>query len=116
MLNRLAEHIIDGIIFPTLRDKMIMLRGQSSQAASSSATNGVCHITGKYNIFDALRGMWDAFQIMGEDTLDHNSWEVSEQWMKQNLMLVDNEVIAISNRWRLKRGEPAITRETLLAT
>jgi hypothetical protein len=71
---------------------------------------------GKYNIFDALRGMWDAFQIMGEDTLDHNSWEVSEQWMKQNLMLVDNEVIAISNRWRLKRGEPAITRETLLAT
>lgn len=73
-------------------------------------------LAGKYNIFDALRGMWDAFQIMGEDTLDHNSWEVSEQWMKQNLMLVDNEVIAISNRWRLKRGEPAITRESLLAT
>lgn len=23
-----AEHIIDGIIFPTLRDKMIMLRGE----------------------------------------------------------------------------------------
>ncbi|KAJ9094758.1 hypothetical protein QFC21_005917 [Naganishia friedmannii] len=89
------EHIIDGIIFPTLRDKMILLRG-------------------KYNIFEALRGMWDAFSIMGEDTLDHNSWEVSEQWMKQNLMLVDNEVIAISNRWRLKRGEPAITRESLL--
>lgn len=49
-----------------------------------------------------------------EDTLDHNSWEVSEECLRDNIMLLDNEVLMISNKWRMARGESPLTRESLL--
>lgn len=48
-----------------------------------------------------------------EDTLDHRCWEVSETWLRNNIIFWDKDVLEITNAWRAKRGDKILTREDL---
>lgn len=73
------EHAIDGVLFPSVRDRMILLRG-------------------RYDLLEAFqgyvtevryRGAWGQttltaqFTLHGDDALDHRNWEASERWLTQ---------------------------------
>ncbi|BEI83450.1 hypothetical protein CcaverHIS002_0400540 [Cutaneotrichosporon cavernicola] len=79
------EHAIDGIVFPSIRDRMILLRG-------------------KYDLVEAFHGYITEFTLHGDDALDHRNWEASERWLQDFGELADEEVFAITNRWRAHRG------------
>jgi hypothetical protein len=70
--------------------------------------------------------------LRGDDPMDHRNWEFSEKWLHDfpyvileqicldctavvrdadsDRILADDEVYTISNRWRLERGDPPLTR------
>ena len=67
------------------------------------------------------------FQLQDRDPLDHHNWEISEKWLKDyewgfrcrkrsyvtngdHRLLVDDEVYAISNRWRVEQGKQILVR------
>ncbi|WWC68743.1 uncharacterized protein I206_102677 [Kwoniella pini CBS 10737] len=83
------EHAIDGIIFPSVRDRMILLRG-------------------RYDLVEVFHAMLTEFELHGDDVLDHNSYEISETFIDDYSILIDDSVINISNKWRLQRGLPAL--------
>lgn len=58
------EHAIDGILFPSIRDRMILLRG-------------------RYDLVEAFHGYITEFTLHGDDALDHRNWEGSEKWLKE---------------------------------
>ncbi|KLT41941.1 hypothetical protein CC85DRAFT_302818 [Cutaneotrichosporon oleaginosum] len=83
------EHAIDGILFPSIRDRMILLRG-------------------KYDLVEAFHGYITEFTLHGDDALDHRNWEASERWLREFGELADEEVFAVTNRWRAQRGLPPV--------
>jgi hypothetical protein len=85
------EHAIDGVLFPSLRDRMVLLRG-------------------KYDLVEAFHGYITEFSLHGDDALDHRNWEASEKWLTQFAMLADDEIYAITNRWRTARGQVPLVR------
>ncbi|OCF30477.1 hypothetical protein I316_07859 [Kwoniella heveanensis BCC8398] len=85
------EHAIDGIIFPSFRDRMILLRG-------------------RYDLVEVFRAMLMEFTIHGDDILDYNNYEVSERFIVNYSILVDDQVINVANKWRAQRGQPPIVR------
>ncbi|ORY29518.1 hypothetical protein BCR39DRAFT_531931 [Naematelia encephala] len=85
------EHAIDGFIFPSIRDRMILLRG-------------------RYDLVEAFHGMLNEYTIHGQDVLDHNNWEISEKWLQDFRLLADDEVYAITNKWRIQRGDKPLVR------
>ena len=58
------EYVIDGLPFPSMRDRMILLRGQ-------------------YDLVSALTDIVMSFSVHGEDVLNHESWEIGEDWIKK---------------------------------
>lgn len=58
------EHAIDGILFPSIRDRMILLRG-------------------RYDLVEAFHGYITEFTLHGDDALDHRNWEGSEKWLRE---------------------------------
>jgi hypothetical protein len=46
----------------------------------------------------------------GDDPLDHRNWELSAKWLVDFQILADDEVYAITNRWRQERGEAPLDR------
>lgn len=85
------EHAIDGIIYPSIRDRMILLRG-------------------RYDIVEAFYAILNEFRLNGEDPLDHNNWELSERWLTEFRILCDDEIFDVTNRWRAQRGERPIPK------
>lgn len=85
------EHAIDGILFPNIRDRMILLRG-------------------KYDLVDAFHSYITEFTLHGDDALDHRNWEASERYLTDFAVLVDDEVYAVTNKWRATRGVPPLIR------
>ncbi|OWT36314.1 hypothetical protein J008_05776 [Cryptococcus neoformans] len=83
------EHAIDGICFPSLRDRMILLRG-------------------RYDLVEVFHSLLAEFTLHGDDVLDHRSYEVSEKFIREYSILVDDSIVAISNKWRALRGEPPV--------
>ncbi|WVW80021.1 hypothetical protein I302_101994 [Kwoniella bestiolae CBS 10118] len=83
------EHAIDGIIFPSIRDRMILLRG-------------------RYDLVEVFRTMMTEFELHGEDVLDHHNYEISERFIENYSILIDDSVINISNKWRAQRGAPLL--------
>nr|XP_019004725.1 uncharacterized protein I203_02849 [Kwoniella mangroviensis CBS 8507]OCF68186.1 hypothetical protein I203_02849 [Kwoniella mangroviensis CBS 8507] len=79
------EHAIDGILFPSIRDRMILLRGE-------------------YDLVEVFRAMLAEFELHGDDVLDHNNYEISERFIENYSILIDDIVINISNKWRAQRG------------
>ncbi|OJA20885.1 hypothetical protein AZE42_00882 [Rhizopogon vesiculosus] len=84
------ESVIDRIIYPELRDRMILLRGQLLLA-------------------DCLFDYKKAIKLHGDDVLAHHNWELSEWWLRKYSYLIDKTTLSICNRWRHERGEPELT-------
>jgi len=80
------EIIIDGILHPDLRDRMILLRG-------------------RFDLADCLFEYRSAVTIHGDDVLSHSNWEISESWLRKYALLVDQNTLNVTNRWRRERGE-----------
>jgi len=83
------ESVIDRVLHPELRDRMIMLRD-------------------KFDLVDLLVDMRSAITIHGDDVLAHQNWELSEAFIRKYSHLVDASLLKISNRWRRERGESEI--------
>jgi len=80
------ESVIDSILHPELRDRMILLRG-------------------RFDLVDCLHDYRTEVTIHGDDVLAHNNWEISESWLERYKYLVDQQTLTIANRWRRERGE-----------
>lgn len=80
------ESVIDSILHPELRDRMILLRG-------------------RFDLVDCLHDYRRAVTIHGDDVLAHSNWEISESWLKRYKYLVDQATLNITNKWRRERGE-----------
>jgi hypothetical protein len=102
------EHAIDGILIPSVRDRMILLRGKYDLVeAFHGYVTEVCSATLRQP--PAVLTL-PQFTLHGDDALDHRNWEASEKWLKDFAMLVDDELYTITNRWRAVRGVPPLTR------
>jgi len=80
------ESVIDRILHPELRDRMI-------------------HLRGRFDLVDCLFDYRTHVTIHGDDVLAHSNWEISESWLRKYGFLVDQSTLNISNRWRRERGE-----------
>ncbi|TFK43351.1 hypothetical protein BDQ12DRAFT_674826 [Crucibulum laeve] len=80
------ESVIDRILHPELRDRMILLRG-------------------RYDLVDCLIDYRHAINIHGDDVLAHSNWEIGEKFLRKYGFLIDQPTLNISNRWRRERGE-----------
>ncbi|KAH9853766.1 hypothetical protein C2E23DRAFT_727874 [Lenzites betulinus] len=80
------ESVIDNVLHPELRDRMILLRD-------------------RFNLVDCLHDYRYAITIHGDDVLAHNNWEIAESWLQRYKFLVDQATLAITNRWRRERGD-----------
>jgi hypothetical protein len=83
------ESVIDRIVHPDLRDRMILMRG-------------------RFDLVDCLLDYRQAVTIHGDDVLAHSNWEISESWLRKYGYLIDQSTLDVSNRWRRERGEPEI--------
>jgi hypothetical protein len=80
------ESLIDCILHPELRDRMI-------------------HLRGRFDLAECLFEYKDAVTIHGDDVLTHTNWEISEFWLRKYEFLIDQATLNVSNRWRRERGE-----------
>lgn len=83
------EGVIDSILHPELRDRMILLRS-------------------RFDLVECLHDYRTAVTIHGDDVLAHSNWEISESWIRRYKVLIDQETLAITNRWRRERGDPEL--------
>lgn len=83
------ESVIDSILHPEIRDRMILLRG-------------------RFDLVDCLHDYRIAVKLHGDDVLSHHNWELSESWLNKYSMLVDTPTIELVNRWRRERGDPEL--------
>ncbi|KAJ6629162.1 hypothetical protein B0H10DRAFT_1777075, partial [Mycena sp. CBHHK59/15] len=84
------ESVIDRILHPELRDRMILLRG-------------------RFDLVDCLLDYRNAVTIHGDDVLAHGNWEISEKWLRQyGYILGGPATLNIVNRWRRERAEPEL--------
>ncbi|KAI0346738.1 hypothetical protein BDW22DRAFT_1350987 [Trametopsis cervina] len=84
------ESVIDSILHPELRDRMILLRG-------------------RFDLVDCLHDYRHAITIHGDDVLAHGNWEISESWFARFGFLTEKATLTIANRWRRERGEPELS-------
>ncbi|KDE08823.1 hypothetical protein MVLG_00928 [Microbotryum lychnidis-dioicae p1A1 Lamole] len=88
---------IDGIIFSSLRDRVILLpkgRCDLSVLWSDIMDHVECH--------------------ENSDCLSPANWEISQHFMKKYWYLIDENVLSISNRWRMERGERMLEMKDLV--
>lgn len=83
------ESVIDAILHPEIRDRMILLRG-------------------RFDLVDCLHDYRLSVKIHGDDVLSHLNWEISEVWLNKYSSLVDTPTIDVVNRWRRERGDPEL--------
>jgi len=91
LLQRTMPHesIIDGILHPEIRDRMIMYRG-------------------RYDLLDCIHEFRLSVKVHGDEILNHANWEISEKWLRNFNLLVDTQTIEVVNRWRRDRGDPEL--------
>lgn len=97
LTQRTVQHngVIDGLIFPTMRDRAILL-------------------SGRFDLAECFADLMRAVIIHGEDVLAHSNWELSLSWMKRYHFLVDETILNESvNPWRHKRGEHEIVMQDI---
>ncbi|CAE6411387.1 unnamed protein product [Rhizoctonia solani] len=97
LTQRTVQHngVIDGLIFPTMRDRAILL-------------------SGRFDLADCFADLMRAVAIHGDDVLAHANWEISLNWMKRYHFLVDEPILNESiNPWRRKRGERELTLQDI---
>ncbi|SCV71857.1 BQ2448_4551 [Microbotryum intermedium] len=81
---------VDAIIFPSLRDRVILLPKDRCD----------------------LRTLWS--DLMDHVDLSIANWEISEDFMKKYSYLIDENILAISNRWRVERRERMLEMKDIL--
>ncbi|KAG8979054.1 hypothetical protein FRC05_009264 [Tulasnella sp. 425] len=91
----LLEQIIDNIPLPELRDRMILLKD-------------------RYSLAEVVHTLFSNCTIHGDDVLAHENWEVHKTWLEKFPFLVDENTLAIANKWRRERGDPEITMAELI--
>lgn len=77
-----AESVIDRILHPELRDRMILLRGSPSSGPIGTYDTNVISI-GRFDLVDCLHDYRRAVTIHGDDVLAHGNWEISEEWLSK---------------------------------
>ncbi|GAA5850576.1 hypothetical protein JCM8547_001918 [Rhodosporidiobolus lusitaniae] len=87
----------DGIIFPSLRDRLILLKDQ-------------------YPLDDLIADFSsnDTVKVHGNDILQPEAWELSEAFLRKWWYVIDKEVLDISNRWRAERGQPPLSMRDIV--
>lgn len=88
-LTLASESIIDSVLHPEIRDRMIMYRG-------------------RYDLLDCIHEFRLSVKVHGDEILNHANWEISEKWLRNFNLLVDTQTIEVVNRWRRERGEPEL--------
>ncbi|KAF9535096.1 hypothetical protein CPB83DRAFT_843463 [Crepidotus variabilis] len=83
------ESVIDRVLFPELRDRMILLRQ-------------------RYELVDCLMDMRGSVTIHGDDVLAHANWELGEEFVQKYSVLIDPPLLKIVNKWRRERGDPEL--------
>lgn len=91
------ESVIDNILHPELRDRMILLRG-------------------RFDLIDCLHDYRTAVTIHGDDVLAHSNWEISDSWLQRYKYLVDKNTLTVVNRWRRERGDIELSPAEYSAT
>ncbi|KAL7409012.1 hypothetical protein BDY24DRAFT_404702 [Mrakia frigida] len=96
MLQRTVphDHLIDGVVFSSLRDQMIVMRDQ-------------------FDLGSALHLLFTNYNIHGEDVLSPDAWEISEEWLRAFPMLAHEALISSTNKWRLQRGLAPLVLEEI---
>ncbi|KDN50045.1 hypothetical protein RSAG8_01381, partial [Rhizoctonia solani AG-8 WAC10335] len=97
LTQRTVQHngVIDGLIFPAMRDRAILL-------------------SGRFDLAECFADLMRAVIIHGDDVLAHANWEISLNWMKRYHFLVDETILSDSiNPWRRKRGERELTPQDI---
>lgn len=97
LTQRTVQHngVIDGLIFPTMRDRAILL-------------------SGRFDLAECFADLMRAVMIHGDDVLAHANWELNLNWMKRYHYLVDDTILNDSiNPWRRKRGEHELTMQDI---
>ncbi|KAG8719399.1 hypothetical protein FRC08_002942 [Ceratobasidium sp. 394] len=100
LTQRTVQHngVIDGLIFPTMRDRAILL-------------------SGRFDLAECFADLMRAVIIHGDDVLAHSNWELSLSWMKRYHFLVDETILNEAiNPWRRKRGELELTMQDISST
>ncbi|KAB5594010.1 BZIP transcription factor [Ceratobasidium theobromae] len=112
LTQRTVQHngVIDGLIFPTMRDRAILLSGASWPPRPTSSNIA----TGRFDLPECFADLMRAVIIHGDDVLAHANWEISLSWMKRYHFLVDEVILNESiNPWRRKRGERELTMQDI---
>ncbi|BGP24801.1 transcription factor [Rhodotorula toruloides] len=96
-LQRSVPHppFFDGIIFPSLRDRLILLKDQLELPTL---------------IEDFSTGV----SVNGDDSLAPESWELSEEFIRKYWYVVDQDTLSITNKWRKERGEKEFSLSDLI--
>ncbi|KAH7344885.1 hypothetical protein B0J17DRAFT_637379 [Rhizoctonia solani] len=97
LTQRTVQHngVIDGLIFPGMRDRAILL-------------------SGRFDLAECFADLMRAVIIHGDDVLAHANWEISLNWMKRYHFLVEESILNQSiNPWRRKRGERELTMQDI---
>jgi len=97
LVQRTIPHdgVIDGIIHPELRDRMILLRD-------------------RVDLADCLLDYRASVTIHGDDVLSHGNWEISDKWLRRYGSLIDQSTLNIANRWRRERGDSELRLDELV--
>ncbi|KAJ1311321.1 hypothetical protein OPQ81_009817 [Rhizoctonia solani] len=97
LTQRTVQHngVIDGLIFPAMRDRAILL-------------------SGRFDLAECFADLMRAVIIHGDDVLAHSNWEISLTWLKRYHFLVDETILNDSiNPWRRKRGERELSMQDI---
>lgn len=97
LTQRTVQHngVIDGLIFPGMRDRAILL-------------------SGRFDLAECFGDLMRAVIIHGDDVLAHANWEIGLSWLKRYHFLVDDSILNESiNPWRRKRGERELTMQDI---
>ncbi|GAA5894245.1 uncharacterized protein JCM6883_003760 [Sporobolomyces salmoneus] len=87
--------IFDGIIFPSLRDRLILLKDQ-------------------YPLEELTKDLVQAIRIHGNDLLQAENWELSLDFLRKYWFVIDETILEISNKWRKERGETELDMKSIV--
>ncbi|GAA5986034.1 hypothetical protein JCM5350_005507 [Sporobolomyces pararoseus] len=87
--------IFDGIIFPSLRDRLILLKDQ-------------------YPLEELTKDLIQAIRIHGNDLLLAENWEVEETFLRKYWFVIDETVLNITNKWRKERGDKELDMKSIV--
>ena len=79
---------MDGVIYPEVRDRMILLKGDTLVhsivlTVNLSVSNArPLTVTDQYDLAQCLTDFLRMVIIHGDDVLAHTNWEVGEQWLR----------------------------------